>query len=91
MTQPVLQAVKDVEETKVAPKPTLSALRVKDDTATGWSSTRSTWRATSAGDERDPRVQGKKKYIRKGNVLIPAEPVEGVRGPHRGCAAWSSS
>jgi superfamily II DNA or RNA helicase len=75
---------KDVQDTKVAPRPCLSALRVKAD----------------AGDwlELDPlyvagdvtlamseilAVQGKRKYIRKGNTLIPADPVRPYAGPTR--------
>jgi superfamily II DNA or RNA helicase len=84
MTQPSFKPSKDVEETKVAPKPTLSALRVKDDTG-DWMELDPIY---MAGDVRLAMseilaVQGKKKYIRKGNVLIPAEPVKAYSGPTR--------
>ena len=84
MTQSSFKPSKDVEETKVAPKPTLSALRIKDD-AGDWMELDPIY---MAGDVRVAMseilaVQGKRKYIRKGNTLIPAEPAKAYSGPTR--------
>jgi superfamily II DNA or RNA helicase len=84
MTQPSFKPSKDVEETKVAPKPCLSALRVKAD-AGDWLELDPIY---MAGDVKLAMseilaVQGKRKYIRKGNTLIPAEPAKAYAGPTR--------
>ncbi|HYF00166.1 MAG TPA: DEAD/DEAH box helicase [Planctomycetota bacterium] len=73
---------KDVEETKVAPRPTLSALRVKDDSG-DWLQLDPVY---MAGDLKLAMseilaVQGRKKYLRKGNTWIPADPVKSYQGP----------
>jgi superfamily II DNA or RNA helicase len=73
---------KDVEETEIAPPPKLSALRIKDDTG-DWLELDPVYKA---GDLRLAMseilaVQGKKKYIRKGNTWIPAEGVKAYAGP----------
>ena len=86
MNQPSFKPSKDVEDTKVAPRPTLSALRIKDDTG-DWMELDPIY---MAGDVRVAMseilaVQGKRKYIRKGNTLIPAER-EAAHRPTR-CAA----
>jgi SNF2 family DNA or RNA helicase len=84
MQQPSFRPSKDVEETRVAPPPKLSALRIKDNTG-DWMELDPIY---MAGDVRLAMseilaVQGKKKYIRKGNVLIPAEPQKPYTGPTR--------
>ncbi|MBI3857275.1 MAG: DEAD/DEAH box helicase family protein, partial [Planctomycetes bacterium] len=84
MRQPSFKPSKDVEETKVAPKPSLSALRVQAD-AGDWLELDPVY---MAGDVKLAMseilaVQGKRKYIRKGNTLIPADPVKPYAGPTR--------
>jgi SNF2 family DNA or RNA helicase len=84
MRQPSFKPSKDVEDTKIAPKPTLSALRVKDETG-DWLQLDPVY---MAGDVRLAMseilaVQGKKKFIRKGNTYVPAEPVKPYAGPTR--------
>jgi SNF2 family DNA or RNA helicase len=84
MRQPAFKPSRDVGETKVAPKPTLSALRVKED-AGDWLELDPVY---SAGDVRLAMseilaVQGKKKFIRRGNTLIPADIVKPYAGPTR--------
>ncbi|HVR87794.1 MAG TPA: DEAD/DEAH box helicase [Planctomycetota bacterium] len=84
LRQPSFKPTKDVEETKIAPRPTLSALRVKDETG-DWLELDPIY---MAGDVRLAMseilaVQGKRKFIRKGNTYIPAEPVKAYAGPTR--------
>ena len=84
LRQPSFKPARDVEETKIAPKPTLSALRVKDETG-DWLELDPIY---MAGDVRLAMseilaVQGKKKFIRKGNTYIPAEPAKTYAGPTR--------
>jgi superfamily II DNA or RNA helicase len=84
MRQPSFKPSRDVEDTKVAPPPALAALRVKAD-AGDWLELDPVY---MAGDIRLAMseilaVQGKRKYIRKGNTLIPAEPVKAYAGPTR--------
>ncbi|HEX7900000.1 MAG TPA: DEAD/DEAH box helicase [Planctomycetota bacterium] len=76
------KASKDVEETKIEQPPKLSALRIKGDTG-DWLELDPVYKA---GDLRLAMseilaVQGKKKYIRKGNTWIPAEGVKPYAGP----------
>jgi superfamily II DNA or RNA helicase len=84
MRSPSFKPAKDVVETKIADKPTLSALNVK--------SGEGDWLELDpvylAGDVRLAMseilaVQGKKKFIRKGNTWIPAEPAKAYTGPTR--------
>lgn len=84
MNQPSFKPSKDVQDTKVAPKPTLSALRVKAD-AGDWLELDPVYRAgdVQLAMSEILAVQGKKKYIRRGNTLIPAEPVKAYAGPTR--------
>ncbi|HEV3029803.1 MAG TPA: SNF2-related protein, partial [Planctomycetota bacterium] len=84
LRQPSFKPTRDVEETKIAPRPTLSALRVKDETG-DWLELDPIY---MAGDVRLAMseilaVQGKRKFIRKGNTYIPAEPVKAYAGPTR--------
>ena len=74
----------EVKETKVAPTPSLSAVRVKAG-AGDWLELDPVY---TAGEERLAMseilaVQGKKKFIRKGNTWIPAETVQKYTGPAR--------
>jgi superfamily II DNA or RNA helicase len=73
---------KDVAETRIAPAPKLSALRIKDDTG-DWLELDPVY---AAGDLRLAMseilaVQGKRKYLRKGNTWIPAEALKPYAGP----------
>jgi superfamily II DNA or RNA helicase len=75
---------KDVAETKIAPPPKLSALRIKADSG-DWLELDPVY---AAGDLKLAMseilaVQGKKKFIRKGNTWIPAEPARAYAGPTR--------
>jgi len=74
----------DVRETKVAGSPALSALRVKGGPG-DWLELDPVYKAgdlTLAMSE-ILAVQGKKKFIRKGNTWIPAEPFRRWAGPSR--------
>ncbi len=84
MRSPAFKPSKDVEETKVAPKPGLSALHVKAGEG-DWLELDPVYKA---GDVRLAMseilaVQGRKKFIRKGNTWIPAEAVKPYQGPVR--------
>jgi superfamily II DNA or RNA helicase len=84
MRSPAFKPSKDVQETKVAPKPGLSALHVKSGEG-DWLELDPVY---MAGDVRLAMseilaVQGRKKYIRKGNTWIPAQPVKPYAGPTR--------
>ncbi len=82
--RPAFKPSKDVRETKVAPPPVLSALRIKADSG-DWLELDPVY---AAGDLRLAMseilaVQGRKKYVRKGNTWIPAEPAKAYSGPTR--------
>ena len=81
---PSFKPSEDVKSTKVARPPTLSALNVK---ASGgdWLELDPVYKAgeiTLAMSE-ILAVQGKRKFIRKGNTWIPAEPAKKYDGPTR--------
>ncbi|MBI2932053.1 MAG: DEAD/DEAH box helicase [Planctomycetes bacterium] len=74
----------EVRDTQVAPRPTLSAVRVKG-AGGDWLELDPVY---TAGDHRLAMseilaVQGKKKFIRKGNTWIPADPIRTYGGPTR--------
>ncbi len=74
----------DVKKTEIAERPTLAAVRVKAGSG-DWLELDPVYKA---GDHHVAMseilaVQGKKKFIRKGNTWIPAEPVQTWTGPTR--------
>ncbi len=81
---PSFRPSKDVAETKVAPAPRLSALRIKADTG-DWLELDPVYQADDLKLAMSEilAVQGRKKYIRKGNTWIPAEPAKAYSGPTR--------
>jgi len=84
ITQPSFKPTKEVEETKVAGPPKLSALRIKDETG-DWLELDPVYLADDVKLAMSEilAVQGKKKFIRKGNTFIPAAPVKPYAGPTR--------
>jgi SNF2 family DNA or RNA helicase len=84
ITQPSFKPTKEVEETKVAGPPKLSALRVKDETG-DWLELDPVYMADDVKLAMSEilAVQGKKKFLRKGNTFIPAEQVKPYAGPTR--------
>jgi SNF2 family DNA or RNA helicase len=84
MESPRFKPSTEVKDTKVADTPTLSALRVKSGPG-DWLELDPVYKAgdlTLAMSE-ILAVQGKKKFIRKGNTWIPAEAVRKWAGPSR--------
>jgi superfamily II DNA or RNA helicase len=84
IAQPAFKPAKDVRETKVASAPKLSALRVKDETG-DWLQLDPVYLADDVKLAMSEilAVQGRKKFIRKGNTFIPAEAVKPYTGPTR--------
>jgi superfamily II DNA or RNA helicase len=81
---PAFRPSREVRESRVTGPPTLSALRVKSG-AGDWLELDPVY---TAGEERVAMseilaVQGKKRFIRKGNTWIPAESVPRYPGPTR--------
>jgi SNF2 family DNA or RNA helicase len=84
ITQPSFKPTKEVEETKVAGPPKLSALRVKDETG-DWLELDPVYMADDVKLAMSEilAVQGKKRFLRKGNTFIPADQVKPYTGPTR--------
>jgi len=74
----------EVRQTQIAPRPSLAAVRVKGG-AGDWLELDPVY---ASGDHRLAMseilaVQGKRKFIRRGNTWIPAEPLQRYTGPTR--------
>jgi superfamily II DNA or RNA helicase len=83
-THPAFRPSREVQESRVTGPPSLSALRVKSG-AGDWLELDPVY---TAGEERVAMseilaVQGKKRFIRKGNTWIPAESAPRYSGPTR--------